>query len=349
MNLIYFNLCLDSEYAPLEFNIKWLNTLSKDYDNIFVITKYTNNILLSTNIKVYPLLKAKNEKSNKLILLIRFYFNLFKILNHYKIDRCFSHMNPLYVVLSGLILRIKKIKILLWYTHPSVTLKLKIAYYLSNKILTASENSFRFKRQKVKAIGHFIDDDIFNYNLLEKRVNQIVYAGRISKIKKVHYIVELFNELQKRWDLKLKIIGDCFTDQDKQYKKSIQKFIDENHLKNKVEFHNSINRSELSSEFNKSLFSINATKLGSFDKVIFESIFCGCLSFVLDPNISKIFSSNDQFLLSYFIEKDVKKISNFLKLSKQKKEELINNSLDRAKENFSIKSLNKVIEKEFIS
>ena len=184
MNLIYFNLSTDIKDPSLSFTTNWLNKISKNYDNVFLITLKGDLQHLNPNIKAY---KLYNQNSNKLIALFRFYNYLFRILSKHKIERCFSHMNPLFLSLTLGSLKILGIKTILWYTHPSVTLKLKLATYFSDRIITASKKSFPINTKKLTPVGHAIETSLFKK--IDTNKKYVSCVGRISKSKKIDVLI----------------------------------------------------------------------------------------------------------------------------------------------------------------
>jgi glycosyltransferase involved in cell wall biosynthesis len=346
MNLLYYNLCLDKDYAPLEFNIEWLNQIALSYKNVFVITKYNNDLKFKKNILVFPLLKYKEENPSKISLLIRFYKFLFHILFKYKIKRCFSHMNPLYIVLSGLILRLIKVKIILWYTHPAVTLKLKLAYFFSNKIVSASKESFKYKKNKLLVLGHFVDDSIFTYNRKIIKSNEIVYAGRISRIKNISYILKLFQSLDSKNSFKLILVGSCVTKRDLTYKNELLKYIEYYNISHLVRFIDFVKRDNLSVIFKNASYFINVTDKGSFDKVILEASLCGAICLVSNDFLSNQLYGED-FTLTMDLKRDINTINKLIEFDLGAKNELIKKQIEIVKKQYSIKNLSYRLDQAF--
>ena len=271
MNILIFNLAIDSKDSALSFTTDWINEIAKNYENVFVITLRGDLKNISKNVKPFKLYK-KNK--NKLLAIIRFYVYLIKILANHKINRCFSHMNPLFLGLTLGLLKILKIKTILWYTHPSITLKLRIATFLTDKVVSASQFSFPIKTNKLIPIGHGIDSTRFIQSFENKQIKYISVVGRISEVKNIHLIIRAYSKLNHK-KYKLVIIGDTITLEDNNYKEKLIKIIFKKNLQNLVEFKDSLNRDKLSKVYNDSLCLINATKFGSFDKVVLEAMICG--------------------------------------------------------------------------
>ena len=96
----------------------------------------------------------------------------------------------------------RKIKAIFWYTHKGPTDFLKKIFLLkasiySNKIITASKNSFPYKRffnnkRKLHVIGHSIKLDEFLRKDNSFEGKDFVIISRISKSKKIDESVSGF-------------------------------------------------------------------------------------------------------------------------------------------------------------
>ena len=113
--LLYFNLAVDETDTSLGFAVKWIETISKNYDHVDVVTlKKVTNPILSKSIKIYGA-EPNRGKYKKYIYIYKKVKELCKE-NDY--DRCFSHMSPISVLVSSIFLQKYKIKTTLWFTHP---------------------------------------------------------------------------------------------------------------------------------------------------------------------------------------------------------------------------------------
>src|SRR3989344_2761544 len=159
---------VDSEDPILGFFHRWIEEFAKHCEQITVICLYEGAHNLPDNVRIFSLgkeqfenLKIKNSfkiKNLKLkiprqvLYIARFYHFIWRERKNY--DAVFVHMNPIYVVLGGLLWKVLRKKIGLWYTHKQVDLKLRIAEKLTDIIFTASRESFRLESDKIKVVGH---------------------------------------------------------------------------------------------------------------------------------------------------------------------------------------------------
>src|SRR5262245_53701909 len=119
MNLLLFNLATDANDTSLGFTTDWLTVLARCFSEIHVITMRRGSSQLPSNVAVHSVVKELGWSRARRTL--AFYQILYRILRSHRVDVCFAHMIPIFAVLAGPVLKIKRIPIVLWYAHPSVT------------------------------------------------------------------------------------------------------------------------------------------------------------------------------------------------------------------------------------
>ena len=96
--------------------------------------------------------------------------------------------------MAGPLLKLNRIPQVLWYTHKSVTLMLKLGVFFSDTVVTASRGSLRVNTPKKKAIGHGIDTKLFDRNPKISDSDQpfrIISVGRIMPVKRLDLAIDL--------------------------------------------------------------------------------------------------------------------------------------------------------------
>jgi hypothetical protein len=185
--ILIFNISTDSNNTSLGFAVNWLNQLSEYYVEIDVVTLNKGAThMLNDNINVYSHDSVNTNKITKFIALRKIIKNLLKN-NEYRF--CLSHMTTSLTLVSSTIFRFQNLQSILWYTHkgPTTFIK-KIVLYLgalfSDRIITASENSFPLKFKKVTSIGHAINYEDFYRSRVNTGSKDFLILSRISRIKK---------------------------------------------------------------------------------------------------------------------------------------------------------------------
>ena len=128
----------------------------------------------------------------------------------------------------------------------------------------------------------------------ENKENLISFVGRLDREKNVISLLEIFKEANIPSDWKLQIIGDG------KEKNNLEKFVEENQLKNRVIFHGTKNSYEILELLRKSkIFGFTSLK-EAFGNVLVEAIFCGNVVISYDCNYgpSDIINENIGFLIN---------------------------------------------------
>ena len=319
MNILWFNLKIDENNQALSFALDWINTMSLKVDKIFVITMEKQKYNLNNNVIVFSL--GKELGYSRLRRFFVFYKLLFRILRKEKIDVAFSHMNPLFVVMAGFFLKIKKIPIYLWYCHKSVTNILRLSVFLSEKIFTCSEISMNVKTRKKEVIGHGINLERFNQLDCIRKDNLLLYVGRISPVKNVHILIDVIDLLVNNGydSIALLIVGEPTQMQrDIDYKNEMIVKINDKRLNNNIRFVGKKNYCSMTKTYNEAQILLSLSDTGSVDKVLLEAMVCGCIPVSSNDSFKLLFENKFPELITSKDAYDVfDKVKNLLLMDKE--------------------------------
>jgi glycosyltransferase involved in cell wall biosynthesis len=206
MRLLLFNLATDLDDPILGFTTCWIRALAKRMEFIHVITMRTGRVDLPGNVRVYSVGKERNYIEPRRA--VEFYRHLFGILHEDRIDVCFSHMTPIFTVLGAPILKPKGIPIVTWYAHPSLTWILKLAHYLSDRIVTSLATAYPYKHDKLTVVGQGIDTDLFSPDghVMPDNPPMILCVGRLSLVKDHPTLLRAASVLQQRGGKPFRIV-----------------------------------------------------------------------------------------------------------------------------------------------
>lgn len=286
--ILIFNIATDSDDTSLGFAISWLNSLSKNYDEIDVITLNKGNItLLSENINIFEI------KQNKISIIRIFYVVAIvkKLLIKNKYSYCLSHMSPLLSIISYYQLKRKNVPSVLWYAHPGPkNIKKKLVLFISkftvDKIITSTFNSYPLKSKKINPIGQAIN---YKYFINEKKIytnENFLILSRISKSKKIDESINAFLESTYSKSNKIYIIGGPAAQTDEKYFLFLQ---DKYRNFKNVIFEGVVPHNELKTYFNNIKFHINSTSKGNYDKTVLETSLSGIINFYKNHDYDKFF------------------------------------------------------------
>mgnify|MGYP001599069886 CR=1 FL=1 len=223
MRLLIVTQKVDENDAILGFFHGWIVEFAKNCEFVTVICLQEGVHHLPENVKVLSL--GKEKRRSRLRYLARFYKYIWQ--ERKKYDAVFVHMNPVYIVLGGIIWKVLGKKIALWYTHKKTNTKLRIAAWFADIIFTASKESFRLKNKKVKILGHGIDTESFSSAEAALGEEKIVLSvGRISPTKRQLDIVRAFAHVQERVPVAvLYIVGTPVLQKDEEYLREIKEYL----------------------------------------------------------------------------------------------------------------------------
>lgn len=292
MKLLLITQKVDADDFYFSFFISWIKLMAREFDRLDVICLGKGDFNLPENVRVFSLGK---EKGN---LKIARLFNFYKLIFGLHYDSVLVHMNPIWVVLGGLVWKLGGKKVFLWYTHKSVTFKLRLAEKIADKIFTASRESFRFESKKVIITGHGIDTQLFKPSqdptlsvkepgLGRQAVGQtlrILAGGRITPSKNYETLIEAAKILKKRDFLfKIDIFGEPILESDYKYREKLFQIIKESGLEPNFNFLGKVLNDVMPKLYQEHNLFVHLSRTGSLDKVILEAMACGI----------KVVSSND--------------------------------------------------------
>lgn len=273
MRLLIITQKVDINDSILGFFHWWIIEFAKHCEQVTVIALSVGEYDLPRSVRVFSL--GKELGAGRVRRLFNFYRFLWRERKNY--DVVFVHMNPIYVVLGGLIWKILRKRIGLWYTHKHVDLKLRVAAKFTDIIFTASRESFRLASKKVKVVGHGID--VLKFSPASQHhsdIYTIISVGRLSLTKKQHEMVEAFNILRDRgFGGRLVLIGGPVTKADIIYEKKVNDYIKDKKLEEHVFCVGPVSPDIAGSWYKKADMFVNLSETGSMDKAVLEAMASG--------------------------------------------------------------------------
>ena len=278
MKLLVLTQVLDKNDPNLGFFHAWLKQLSTRVEALTVICLKQGNYNLPANVQVRSL--GKEAGANRWQYLKKFYRYIFQYRKDY--DHVFVHMNPEYVILGGLFWRMWGKKVLLWYVHKAVNLRLRLATLLATKIFTASKESFRLSSRKVAIVGHGIDLNKFTVHSSQFTVSslklKLLWVGRISPVKDLETVILTFHKLMeshREQEIYLDIVGDTITAPDEEYRQALRDLTVKLRLSHRVQFLGGGSHDKMPEVYAAHHALIHTSRTGSIDKVVLEALASG--------------------------------------------------------------------------
>ncbi len=299
MKLLMITRKIDKDDGLAGFTYNWIKKLSKHLDKLYVICLEKGNISgLPYNIEIYSLGKEKGK--NKLKEFFNFQKFAIKLLP--KVNGVFAHQNPEYGLLIAPWCKIFRKKLISWYTHKQVSLRLRILNFLSNKMVTASKESFRLKSKKLTVMHHGIDTDLFSFKENRDKLS-FLSISRISETKNIHLMIGLIKEIKEKIDKNVvfKIVGSPTLEKDTIYLKELKNKVEDLNLNNNIKFLGSIANNKTPILYQNANIFFNFSDTGSLDKTVLEAMSCGTIPFVSNEAFKNILTPINNLL---YVEKD---------------------------------------------
>jgi glycosyltransferase involved in cell wall biosynthesis len=277
MRLLLFNLATDVDDPILGFATGWIQALAQRVEFIHVMTMRTGRVDVPDNVRVYSVGKERGYSEPRRAA--EFYRTLLHVLQSDRIDACFSHMMPMFTVLAGPVLHAKRVPIITWYAHPSLTRILKLAHYFSTHMVTSVAPAYPYRQNKLIVVGQGIDTNLFSpdSNGSFKTPPLILCAGRLSPVKDHPTLLKAVQLLKQQWDrpFQVVIIGGPGGPKDKAYVESLSRMVKELALTDTVRFEPPLPMADMPCWYRRCTVYVNLTPTGSGDKVALEAMSCG--------------------------------------------------------------------------
>jgi glycosyltransferase involved in cell wall biosynthesis len=280
---------MDPQSQVLAWQTKVAFSLATYFDKVIVVTHQQKNIdTMPGNVTIIVLpsffLRAPMRwLGGKYCLNVW----LWKLHSHYHFDRCFVHMNFEWALWFAPFFKIKKIPVIVWYAHGSVTKLLKKTLPYTDKILTSTKEGFRINSDKVVIIGQSIDTELFPLHLAVSSSGKIIYVGRISPVKNIERLIEIMEILvikRNQQQFSLTIIGLPLTQTDRKYYEDLKMNVRQKGLESFIRFQGQVSNNKIPEYYSDTFLHLSCSNTGSMDKTLMEALACGCP--VLTTNIA---------------------------------------------------------------
>lgn len=313
MRLLIITQKIDQKDGVLGFFHGWAEEFARKTEHVRVITNYVGKYNLSNGTEVYSL--GKERGSDRFMRAIRFYKFLF--MSALKVDAVFFHMCPEYVFAGAFVFKILRKPVGFWYAHGKVSLKLKIAEKLSDKIFTSSREGFRLKSNKIIITGQGIDTEKFQPCRSGTKIKieekfKVISVGRIAPIKRYEVLIKAADILNKGGlDFEVHIAGAPILGKDQTYFDGLKKLVKEKNLEDKIFFEGAVFYENIPEFYHSGDLLVNLSQTGSMDKVVLEAMSCGIP--VLNSNEAYFSILDKKYLTSNNPKEVADKIEHFIK------------------------------------
>lgn len=283
MRLLILTQKVDINDPILGFFHRWIEEFVKHCERMTVIALGVGEYDLPKNVNVFTL--GKEQGVSRFRYVYNFYRLIWRERKNY--DAVFVHMNQEYVLLGGLLWKLLGKKVTMWRNHAKGSLATRAAVLFSDKVFCTSPHSFtaQFRKTKIMPVG--VDTNFFKADSsVSKKLNSILFLGRISSVKNVHIFVEALKDLRdKEIKFSATIAGGPSSKEDIEYETMIRDKVTEYGLEKQVLFVGAVSQFEALRLYREHALYVNLTPSGSMDKTIFEAMACESLVLVYNDSL----------------------------------------------------------------
>lgn len=272
MNLLLITQSVDAQDPVLGFFTKWITCFSEQCDHVLIICLQQGPFQLPKNVEVFSL--GKERGATRWDYCKTFFEVIFAKRQEY--DLVFVHMNPVYLLLGGLLWRVLGKRIVLWYTHKHVDWRLRIGVAFAHRVFSASQQSFRLMTSKLRITGHGIDTELFAPApiRIKRQKKHLITTGRLSSVKNIHKVLEVVACLPPGGFV-LTIVGTPVTRVDEQYCRYLQEIVQSAGLIQSVTWTGAKTQEEIAELLRDADIYLNFSDTGSMDKGVLEAMASG--------------------------------------------------------------------------
>lgn len=284
MKLLVLTQKVDEHDSVLGFFHQWIEELAKHCEGVEVVCLFEGAHHLPNNVRVHSL--GKEQGAGKIRRTLRFYRYLWQLRGRY--DGVLVHMNPEYLVLAGWWWKLAGVPTLLWYSHRSVDLKLRIAERFVGVIASSAASSFRLQTPKLRVLGHGIDTALFTPSGGSVHTPwRLVSVGRLTPIKRLETVIEALALVRCGIDADLTLVGQAVAPGDLAYAQRLKEQVQRLSLGSHVQFAGAVPYGEMASVYHAADVSVNAAPTGGLDKAVLESMATGLPTLVTNQGFAE--------------------------------------------------------------
>jgi glycosyltransferase involved in cell wall biosynthesis len=212
-------------------------------------------------------------------------------------DAFLAHMVPRFLLLAAPVCRLRRVPLLLWYTHWNASHELRLATRLADAVLSVRAESFPLRTPKVCGVGHGIDLARFEPRSAapEGRAGlHVLVLGRTEPRKRLDLLLDAVERGAERGlELRVEIRGPQITDAERAHRRELEERVGASPLlSERVSIEDAVPRERVPELIRAADVVVSSTSgdtpAGALDKVAYEAAACAVPVVASNPNFADL-------------------------------------------------------------
>jgi len=318
--LVFLTQAVDPAHPALAATIPKIRALAARVDEVVVLAQSADGADLPGNVAVRTF-----GASSRPGRLMQFERELVRALPG---DAVVAHMIPVYVLLAAPLVRLRRIPLLLWYTHWKASAQLRAAERLATAIVSVDRRSFPLQSAKVRPIGHGID--VSEFDCIARPPHdgaRALVLGRYSPAKGLETILRAVKQVD---GVEVELHGAALNELERRHRGELAQL--------GVPLGDAIPRAELPALFARSDVLVNNMEAGAPDKVVYEAA-AACLPVLAsNPVFDDFFAGYPLFFERQSPESLAERLRWFAALSAAERDEIGRTLRERVARSHSVET-----------
>jgi glycosyltransferase involved in cell wall biosynthesis len=289
MRVLMMTQALDAADPLLSFAVDWVAALAARVEHLDVIC-LRSGAPVAANVRVMAIGAAGSR--GRLRRLVEFERLLAGVIRD--VDVVFAHMSPRFVVAGGAAALAGRRPVVLWYVHRQVSAELRVATAMSTFVATAAAESFPIATEKLRILGHGINDGYFSPDpgRAPESPPLVVMVGRLSAIKRQETLLRALPQLAPRHaGVRVVFAGGVPDGRESAYARHLRAVTSELKLEPRVDFTGPLPSEGVRDLYRRATVAVNLSPSGLVDKSALESMMVSTPTIVASPSFASLLDS----------------------------------------------------------
>ncbi len=297
MRLVFVTQQVDPGHPALAATVPMLRALAERVDEVVVLADRALPGVLPANCRVRAF-GARSKAGRGL----RFEAALgAELARRPKPAAVVAHMCPIYAVLAAPIARPLGVRVLLWYTHWSISRTLRAAERVSTAVLSVDRRTFPLDSPKVRPIGHGIDIAEFacpdGARARDHGDLRALALGRYSEAKGLDVVLRALRlALDDGLNVRLELHGPALNPDERSHRADLERLVEQLELGRRVRLGHAVLRSEVPELLARADVLVNNMRAGATDKVVYEACACCLPALASNPAFDSLLPEELRFV-----------------------------------------------------